>query len=85
MRCYKVGSPDVLWGYERCSCLPDVGLNICICSSLLVDNAPKVGESLDLFQVVVSQLHHFSDGGVDFQDLGLVGVDLEADLGGMGG
>ena len=51
---------------------------------MLVDNAPRVGESLDLFQVVVSQLHRFSAGGVDSQDLGLVGVDAESDLGGMG-
>jgi hypothetical protein len=48
-----VRSADVLQGFVRCSCLSDAGLYICICSSLLVYQAPKVREGLDLLQVVV--------------------------------
>jgi hypothetical protein len=78
-----VGSPDVLQGFVRCSCLSDAGLHVCICSSLLVYQAPKVCEGLDLLQVVVSQLHSLCAGGVDLQCL--VGMDLKSDLGGVGG
>jgi hypothetical protein len=80
-----VGSPDVLQGFVRCCYLSDAGLHVCICPPLKVYHSPKVREGLDLLQVVVSQLHSLCAGGVDFQYLGLVRMDVKTDLGGVGG
>ena len=50
--------------------------DICVCSSLLVDNTPKVCESFYFLQVFIFQFDCLNAGGIDLHNYGIVSEEL---------
>ncbi|KAH3843405.1 hypothetical protein DPMN_116923 [Dreissena polymorpha] len=69
---------DILQRMEGCLCFTDAGSDICIRSSLIVQNAAELGEAVHLIQCLALDFDGCVVGYDGLEHLGLRSVDGDA-------